>query len=61
MTVRVEKLEAPAAPLISLAVLGFLSTMTALLVRWYRQPAPLVMSEDWLNEQARTDSHQGWN
>jgi hypothetical protein len=61
MTVRVEKLEAPAAPLVSLAVLGVLSTMTALLVRWYRQPAPLVMSEDWLNDRARADFHQGWN
>ena len=61
MTVRVEKLEAPAAPLISLAVLGFLSTMTALLVRWYRRPGPLVMSEDWLNDRARADFHQGWN
>jgi hypothetical protein len=60
MTVRVEKLEAPAA-LVSLAVLGFLSTMTALLVRRWRQPAPLVMSEDWLNDRARTDFHQGWN
>lgn len=61
MTVRVEKLEAPAAPLVSLAVLGFLSTMTVLLVRWWRKPAPLVMSEDWLSDRARTDSYQGWN
>jgi hypothetical protein len=61
MTVRVEKLEAPATPLIAVTVLGFLSAMTAFLVRRWRQPTPLVMSDDWLSEQARSDSHQGWN
>ena len=61
MTVHVEKFEAPATPLLPVLVLGFLSATTALLMRWWRQPAPLVMSEDWLNERARTDSHQGWN
>ena len=61
MTVHVEKLEAPATPLLPAVVLGFLSAMTALLLRWWRQPAPLVMSDDWLNERARTDSQQGWN
>jgi hypothetical protein len=38
-----------------------LSTMAALLIRWWRQPAPLVMSEDWMNDRARTDVYQGWN
>jgi hypothetical protein len=61
MTVRVGKLEAPVAPLVPLAVLSFLSTMTVLLVRWWRQPAPLAMSEDWLSDRARIDSNQGWN
>jgi hypothetical protein len=61
MTVHVEKLEAPATPLLPAVVLGFLSAMTALLMRWWRQPAPLVMSDDWLNERARSDSQQGWN
>jgi hypothetical protein len=61
MTVRVDKLEVPATPLLPVAVLGFVSAMTALLLRWWRQPAPLVMSEDWLSERARTDSQQGWN
>jgi hypothetical protein len=60
MTVRVEKLEALAAPLLPVAVLSLASTMAALLVRWWREPAPLVMSEDWMNERARSDFHQGW-
>jgi hypothetical protein len=60
MTVRLEKLEASAAPLISIAVLGLVSTMATLLVRWWRQPAPLVMSEDWVNDRARSDAYQGW-
>jgi hypothetical protein len=61
MTVRVGNFEAPVAPLVPLAVLGFLSTMTVLLVRWWRQPAPQGMSEDWLSDRARIDSNQGWN
>jgi hypothetical protein len=61
MTVRVEKLDAPATPLIAVTVLGFVSAMTALLVRWWRQPTPLVMSDDWLSDRARSDSHQGWD
>ena len=60
MTVHVEKFETHATPLLPAVALGFLSAMTALLVRWWRQPAPLVMSEDWLNDRARTDAHQGW-
>ena len=60
MTVRVDKLQAPAT-FLPVAVLGFLSAMTALAVRWWRKPAPLVMSDDWLNERARTESHQGWD
>jgi hypothetical protein len=61
MTVRVEKLGTSATPLLPIAVLGVLSTMAALLIRWWRQPAPLVMSEDWMNDRARTDVYQGWN
>jgi hypothetical protein len=61
MSVRVEKLTAPAAPLLPMAVLALLSSMAALLMRWWRQPAPLVMSEDWMSEQARIDSQRGWN
>jgi hypothetical protein len=61
MSVRVEKLEALATPLVPMAVLGLLSTTAALLVRWWRQPAPLVMSEDWMSDRARSDFHQGWN
>jgi hypothetical protein len=61
MAVRIEKLEATAAPLVPLAVVGFVSTMTVLLMRWWRQPAPMAMSEDWLSDRARSESHQGWN
>jgi antibiotic biosynthesis monooxygenase (ABM) superfamily enzyme len=59
MTVRVEKLQAPAPSLLTLAVLGLLSTTTAVLVRWWQRPATMVMSEDWMNDQARFDSKQG--
>ncbi len=59
MTVRVEKLQAPTPSLFALAVLGLLSTTTAVFVRWWQQPTTMVMSEDWLNDQARFDSKRG--
>jgi hypothetical protein len=61
MTVRVEKLEAPSPSFFTLAVLGLLSTTTAVLMRWWQRPTPLVMSEDWLNDRARIDSQRGYN
>jgi antibiotic biosynthesis monooxygenase (ABM) superfamily enzyme len=61
MTVRVEKLQAPVPSLLTLAVLGLVSSATAVLLRWWQRPATMVMSEDWLNERARFDSSQGWN
>ncbi len=61
MTVRVEKLQTPAPSLLALAVLGILSTTTAVVLRWWQRPTPMVMSEDWLSDQARVDSKQGWN
>ena len=60
-SLRMRDSRAPATPLIAVTMLGFLSAMTALLVRWWRQPAPLVMSDDWLSDRARSDSHQGRN
>ena len=59
MTVRVEKLQAPVPSLLTLAVLGLVSSATAVLLRWWQRPAMMVMSEDWLNDQARVDSHRG--
>jgi hypothetical protein len=59
MTVRVEKLQAPAPSLLTLAVLGLLSTTTAVLVRWWQRPATMVMSDDWMNDRARFDSKRG--
>jgi hypothetical protein len=59
MTVRVEKLQAPAPSLFTLAVLGLLSTSTAVLLRWWQRPTTMVMSEDWLNDRARFDSKRG--
>jgi antibiotic biosynthesis monooxygenase (ABM) superfamily enzyme len=61
MTVRVEKLQAPVSSLLTLAVLGLVSTATAVLLRWWQRPTTMVMSDDWLNEHARIDSHQGWD
>jgi hypothetical protein len=60
MTVRIEKLEAPAPSLVTLAVLGLLSTTTAVLVRWWQRPTTLKMSEDWLNDRARIDAQRGY-
>jgi hypothetical protein len=59
MTVRVEKFQAPAPSLFTLAVLGILSTTTAVFFRWWQRPTNMVMSEDWLHEQARFDSQRG--
>jgi hypothetical protein len=59
MTVRVEKLQAPAPSLFTMAVLGLLSTTTAVLLRWWQRPTPMVMSEDWLQEHSRFDSNRG--
>lgn len=61
MTVRVENLNAPAPSLFTLAVLGILSTTTAVLLRWWQRPTTMVMSEDWLSDRARTDSKRGLN
>jgi hypothetical protein len=59
MTVRVEKLQAPVPSLLTLTVLGLISSATAVLLRWWQQPTAMVMSEDWLNEHARVDSYRG--
>jgi hypothetical protein len=59
MTVRVEKLQTPAPSLFALAVLGLLSTMTAVFLRWWQRPTTMVMSDDWLYERARFDSQRG--
>ncbi|HZM96390.1 MAG TPA: hypothetical protein VFB92_23365 [Vicinamibacterales bacterium] len=59
MTVRVEKLQAPVPSLLTLAVLGLVSSATAVLLRWWQRPATMVMSEDWLNDHNRVDSHRG--
>jgi antibiotic biosynthesis monooxygenase (ABM) superfamily enzyme len=59
MAVRVEKLQAPVASLFTLAVLGLLSTTTAVVLRWWQQPTTMVMSDDWLNDRARFDSKIG--
>jgi hypothetical protein len=45
---------------LTLAVLGILSTTTAILMRWWQRPARQVMSDVWLNDRARLDSRQGW-
>jgi hypothetical protein len=60
MNVRVEKLHAPVSSLLTVAVVGIVSTMTAVVLRWWQRPTPLVMSDDWLNDRARLDSQQGW-
>jgi hypothetical protein len=59
MTVSVEKLNAPSPSLLMVAVLGLLSTTTGVFWRWWQRPASMVMSEDWLSDQARTDLKQG--
>jgi antibiotic biosynthesis monooxygenase (ABM) superfamily enzyme len=59
MNVRVEKLQAPVTSLFTLAVLGLLSTTTAVVLRWWQRPTTMVMSEDWLNDRARFDSKGG--
>ena len=60
MTVRVEKLSHPVPSLLGVAILGLLSTTAAVVVRWWQRPAPLTMSEDWLNDRARTEAQRGW-
>jgi antibiotic biosynthesis monooxygenase (ABM) superfamily enzyme len=60
MTVRVEKLHAPVPSLLTLAVLGLVSSATAVLVRWWQRPTTMTMSEDWMHEHTRFDSHRGW-
>jgi hypothetical protein len=60
MNVRVEKLHAPVSSLLTVAVVGIVSTLTAVVLRWWQRPTPLVMSDDWLNDRARLDSQQGW-
>lgn len=59
MTVRVEKLQTPVFSFLALAVLGMVSTTTAVLLRRWRRPATLAMSEDWLIDRARTESKRG--
>jgi hypothetical protein len=59
MTVRVEKLQVHVPSFLTLAVLGLISSTTALLFRLWQQPTTMVMSEDWLNEHARVDSQRG--
>jgi hypothetical protein len=59
MTVRVEKLQGSAPSLLTLAVLGIVSTTTVAFLRWWQRPTPQTMSEDWLNNHARVDSHRG--
>jgi hypothetical protein len=59
MAVRVEKLQAPVPSFLTLAVLGLISGATGVLLRWWQQPTTMVMSEDWLNDRARSDSHRG--
>jgi hypothetical protein len=59
MTVRVEKLQVPVPSFLTLAVLGLISSTTALLFRLWQRPATMVMSDEWLSEHARFGSHQG--
>jgi hypothetical protein len=59
MTVRVEKLQVHVPSFLTLAVLGLISSTTAMLFRLWQRPTTMVMSEDWLNEHARIDSHRG--
>jgi hypothetical protein len=59
MSARVEKLDAPAPSPYALAIVGILSMTTAALVRWWRRPAPMMMSKDWLSDRARIDSKHG--
>ena len=61
MTVRVEKLNAPTPSLLMVAVLGLVSTITGILWRWWQRPSTMVMSDDWMSDQARLDAKQGWN
>jgi hypothetical protein len=61
MTVRVEKLRLPTPSFLTLAVLGIISSATASVLRWWQEPAPMVMSEDWINEHARTETQHGWD
>jgi hypothetical protein len=61
MTVRIEKLQAPVPSLLTFAVLGLISGATAVVLRWWQQPTTMVMSEDWLNDRARLDSHRSWD
>jgi hypothetical protein len=59
MSARVEKLEAHAASLFAVAILGILSTTTAVLMRWWQRPAPMTMSDDWMSDLLRSDSKNG--
>jgi len=61
MSVRVEKLHAPVPSFLAMAVLGLISSATAVLLRWWQRPTTMMMSEDWLKERARFDSSQGWD
>jgi hypothetical protein len=44
---------------LTLAVLGLISSTTAVLFRLWQRPATMVMSDEWLSEHARFGSHQG--
>ena len=61
MTVRVEKLQFPVPSFLTLAVLGLISSTTAVLFRLWQRPTTMVMSEVWLSEYARVDSQRGWD
>ena len=59
MGARVEKLEAHAPSPFAVAILGMLSVTTAVFLRWWQRPAPMVMSGDWMSDQLRNDSKNG--
>ena len=61
MTVRVEKLNAPSPSLLMVAVLGLVSATTGIFWRWWQRPATMMMSDDWMSDQARLDAKQGRN
>ena len=50
-----------AGDLLMVAVLGLVSTITGILWRWWQRPSTMVMSDDWMSDQARLDAKQGWN
>lgn len=59
MTVRVEKLEAPAVSLLAIAINGAISTATTALLLLWQRPTVLTMSDDWLGDRARIESRRG--